>query len=438
MNAISSAELRPLPVAPAAAPAASPSVAVVGLGYVGLPTALALQDTGSPVVGIDVSDARLRAIRRGDVDVLPDDQVRLEQALAADRLRLTARASAQAEADAVLICVPTPVDDDLRPDPRAVEHACAAAVEHARPGQTIVLTSTTFVGTTRELLAAPLAARGLQPGRDVFVAFAPERILPGDASVHQWDVPRVLGGLTPACTAAAARLLRPIAHHLHEVSSPEAAELTKLYENTFRAVNLAFANEMAGAARSFGLDPVELVRAAATKPYGFLAHYPGPGVGGHCIPVDPHWMLQPLRAAGVAMPVAESAMAAVAARPAAVAERAADVLDELGIALADARVLVVGMAYKPGVADARESPGRRIAEHLVRRGVEVSYVDPFVPEVTVDGAVLRSQPVPREVEADLVVVTVAHPGVDHRWLDDREHVLDATYRTPGGRRRHAV
>lgn len=422
----------------AATPVASPLVAVVGLGYVGLQTALALQDAGLQVLGVDVSEHRLEAISSGDVDALPKDRRRLRRALADDRVLLTADATASSEADALVICVPTPIDEDRKPNTEPLERACATAVAHARAGQTLVLTSTTFVGSTRALLAEPLAARGLAVGRDVFVAFAPERILPGDASVDQREVPRVIAGLTAACTAAAARLLRPITKYLHRVSSPEAAELTKLHENTFRALNLAFANEMAKAALHFGVDPIEVVDAAATKPYGFLAHHPGPGVGGHCIPVDPQWMLEPLRAAGVPMPLAETAMDAVVARPAQVARRAEEILDELGVALEEASLLIVGVAYKPGVADARESPGRKIAQFLARCGAHVEYFDPLVTELAVDGRLLQSLPSPAEASADLVIVTVTHPGADYAWLDEHPNVLDATYRTPGGQRRHLI
>src|SRR4051812_23116298 len=281
------------------------TVAVVGLGYVGLPTALALREGGADVIGIDASASRLARIRSGDVDLLDRDRPRLDEALASGRMAMSTDPARIGAADAVLICVPTPVDERLRPDLRAVRGACADVVAHARRGQTLILTSTTYVGTTRELLAEPLAARGLRPGVDVHVAFAPERINPGDALWEQALVPRVLGGCTEACALAAARVLAPTAERLHVVSSCEAAELTKLHENTFRAVNLAFANEMAGIAAHHGIDPVEIVDAAATKPYGYLAHYPGPGVGGHCIPVDPYYLLAPVQAAGVPVPVTE-------------------------------------------------------------------------------------------------------------------------------------
>ncbi|HXE45854.1 MAG TPA: nucleotide sugar dehydrogenase [Conexibacter sp.] len=424
---------------PAAAPLVPPCVAVVGLGYVGLPTVLALHDGGADVIGIDVSERRLQAIRSHDVDLPEMDVVRLRRALDGERLRLGPVPAALAAADGVIVCVPTPVDEQRRPDERALRAACATLVEHARPGQTLVLTSTISVGSTRELLVEPLARRGLQAGRDVAVAFAPERILPGDPTVDQHAVPRVLGGATPACAERARKLLGPTTAQIHVVSSLEAAELTKLYENTFRAVNLAFANEMAGVCTHLGLDPVEIVDAAATKPYGFLAHYPGPGVGGHCIPVDPYYLLEPLREAGVSAPIAEQAMKGIAARPAAVAARALTLLRMRGFAPPEARVLIAGMAYKPGVADARESPGLAIADKLERAGAQVSYHDPRVPEVvTSAGTRLRSIARPAPGDADLVLVTALHAGADLRWLAAFEHVLDATYRLPLDRPRQLV
>ncbi len=425
-----------VPVAPSreAAFSAGPqtdqlSVAVVGLGYVGLPTLLALHGAGCESIGIDISERRLQAIRAGDVDLPPSDVARLGAALDHERLRLSSIPAAVAAADAAIVCVPTPVDAQRRPDPHALHAACASVVEHARPGQTLVLTSTTFVGSTRELLVEPLAARGLAAGRDVAVAFAPERILPGDPTVDQHAVPRVLGGATPDCARRAAALLAPTTALIHEVSSLEAAELTKLYENTFRAVNLSFANEMAGVCAHLGVDPVEIVDAAATKPYGFLAHYPGPGVGGHCIPVDPYYLLEPLRAAGVEAPIAAQAMAGIVSRPGVVAERALALLRVRGIAPRDARVVIVGIAYKAGVADARESPGLQIAELLEWAGAQVAYHDSRVPSVrTAAGTELRSLERPTAADADLAIVTALQPEAELCWLAGVPAVLDATYR----------
>lgn len=414
------------------------TVAVVGLGYVGLPTSLALLDADVPVLGVDVSAGRLAAIRAGLVDLPAPAVARLTVAMASEQLQLTTDASALREADAVIICVPTPVDERRELDLRALEAACAAVVAHARVGQTLILTSTTYVGTTRKLLIEPLMERGLMTGTDVCVAFAPERINPGDTSFEQVDVPRVVGGATPACTAATLDVLAPTAERLHVVSSPEAAELTKLYENTFRAVNLALANEMAAIATHYGIEPVELVAAAATKPYGFLAHYPGPGVGGHCIPVDPYYLLVPLRGTGVAAPITERSLESIVRRPGLVATRALELLYELGVHGA-ARVLVVGMAYKPGVADYRESPAHAIATALAAAQAQVDYYDPWVDRVELsDGTVLGSVVAPRGVDYDLAILATVHPDGDYRWLAEFDDVLDATYRTPGGRRRHLV
>jgi nucleotide sugar dehydrogenase len=414
-------------------------VAVLGLGYVGLPTSLALRDAGFPVMGVDISERRLQAIISGQVDLLDRDRPRLTAAIDSGQFALTTDAANLRMADAVIIAVPTPVDEDLNPDLTAVRSACAAAVENARAGQTIILTSTTYVGTTRDLLVDPLEERGFTVGEDIHVAFAPERINPGDALWEQAAVPRVLGGVSEACTIAAAQVLAPTASQLHVVSSPETAEFTKLQENTFRAVNLAFANEMATAAGFYGVDPVEVVGAAATKPYGFLAHYPGPGVGGHCIPVDPYYLLEPLRDGGIETPVTEQAMAAVAGRPSMVADRALELTGKRGITEADAKVLLVGVAYKPGVEDYRESPALQIAARLVERGAQVSYHDPLVPIVPVAGAgTLQSVASPNADDYDLVLVAVAHPGHSYAFLGDAEHVLDATYKTPGGATRHAL
>jgi UDP-N-acetyl-D-glucosamine dehydrogenase len=419
---------------------AASRVAVIGLGYVGLPTALAYQAAGIPVIGFDVSEDRLRAIHAERVDLTPADGDRLRDALAGDGLRLTTMADAIGIADAVIICAPTPVDADRRPDPRALRAACADAVAHARPGQTIILTSTTYVGCTRELLIKPLVERGLLPGVDVNVAFSPERILPGDHSATPGSVPRVLGGATPDCAIRASTLLEPTASKVHPVSSLEAAEFTKLYENTFRAVNLAFANEMANASMHFGLDPVEIVEAAATKPYGYLAHYPGPGVGGHCIPVDPHYLLAPLRAKGIHAAITEEAMSAMAQRPATVTTRALALLRDRAIEPDEATVLIVGVAYKPGVADVRESPGLAIADRLEHAGVgALHFHDPLVPSVRLSsGRRLHSVSQPDPEMFDLVVITALNDGAELGWLAASEHVLDATYRVALGRRRHLV
>ncbi|WP_129840933.1 nucleotide sugar dehydrogenase [Streptomyces sp. RFCAC02] len=421
---------------PHRAPTPTTTVAVVGLGYVGLPTAIALRTAGHRVVGLDVDPRRIDLITRGGADLLPHDQDRLGAYVGRPGFALTGDPAALAGADAVVVCVPTPVDRHLVPDLTALRAACETVVRHARAGQTIVLASTSYVGTTRELLVGPLAARGLVPGHDVHVACAPERVDPGRPKHAQETTTRVVGGLSPACGLRAAEILRGTAGAIHTVGSPEAAELTKLLENTFRAVNISLANEFADIAGGLGLDPAEIVEAAATKPFGFMPFWPGPGAGGHCIPCDPHYLLWQSRARRTPLPVTEAAMTALAARPGAVAERALGLLAERGVPRHDARVLVVGVAYKPGVADVRESPAVEILAALSAAGVRVAYTDPLIPALTAGGRVLRhldpwapaGDPEDTGPAWDLVVVHTAHPGQDLTWLDERTPVLDATYR----------
>jgi nucleotide sugar dehydrogenase len=404
------------------------TVAVVGLGYVGLPTAVALASGGSSVTGIDVSEHRLAAIGSGAVDMLPAELERLAGVLADERLRTTADASALSEASAVIICVPTPVDAQLTPDLAPLAAACRSVVEHARAGQLIVLTSTTYVGTTREHLVEPLERRGFRVGDDIHVAFSPERIDPGNAAYPQEVVPRVVGGVTARCTERASALIGRVAPAVYRVSSAETAEMTKLHENTFRAVNIALANEMADLARALGIEITEVIDAAATKPYGFMAFSPGPGVGGHCIPCDPHYLLWQIRAKRVAAPLIEQAMHNIAQRPGQVVDRARDVLADAGIPVRGARIAIVGVAYKPGVEDLRESPALEIIESLLRRGAKVDFIDPIVRKLRLhDGTVVESaEPVP--VSYDLVIMHTRHPQVDHAWLADCDRVLDTTYR----------
>jgi nucleotide sugar dehydrogenase len=415
------------------------SVAVLGLGYVGLPTSIGLAHQGARVIGVDVSERRLQDVREGSVDLAGPDRERLLSAIELGTLALTSDPGVLQGADAVVICVPTPVDEALTPDLRFIRAACATAVAHARRDQTIVLTSTSYVGTTRELLIQPLAERGLRPGREVFVAFSPERIDPGNRRFAQEDVPRVVGGATTQCARAAAAVVGGVSARVHVVSSPEVAEMSKLYENTFRAVNIAFANEMAGASRSYGLDPIEVTRAAATKPYGFMAFNPGPGVGGHCIPCDPHYLLQGLRERRGHAPVTERAMKAIAMRPTAVVCRALDLLADEGVRPGEARVLVVGASYKAGVRDVRESPAVRIMRELTGEGIAVSYHDPLVRSLEADDHLaLLSVPHPRPDDYDLALLVTLHDGHDYGWLDSFERVLDCTYSAPLGRERALI
>jgi UDP-N-acetyl-D-glucosamine dehydrogenase len=402
----------------------------VGMGYVGLPTALAFHAAGRSVLGLDASDGRRRAVAEGRVDLIPSDRERLELALPdADRFVLTGDARQLARCRTVIIAVPTPVDDHLMPDLTILRSACATVVEQAVPGQLVILTSTTYVGSTSDLLVTPLLKRGMVVGEDIHVAFSPERIDPGnDRHAHE-DVPRVVGGVTPACAAAACEALGAYAANLHVVSSPSAAELSKLFENTFRAVNIALSNELAEISRTLKLDVIEIIEATATKPYGFMPFFPGPGVGGHCIPCDPHYLLWQLRADRQPAPLIDEAMKAIAARPSRVVDRVRDVLSLNGRGLTGSSVLVLGVAYKPDVEDVRESPALEIIDGLLKAGAQVAYHDPLIPSLGLrDGSRLESVADAASYDADIVVVHTLHTTMDVAWLEGAPVILDTSYR----------
>jgi UDP-N-acetyl-D-glucosamine dehydrogenase len=404
-------------------------VAVVGLGYVGLPTALAFHSARKKVLGLDVSCSRLQAIRDEQVDLLPSDRYRLHTALADGQFALTDDPASLSSARGLIIAVPTPVDDYMLPDLSILRAACATVLRHAVAGQTIILTSTTYVGTTQEMLVTPLNERGFVVGEDIFVAFSPERIDPGnDRHAHE-EVPRVVGGVTDRCAGAAMQILGGYALTLHRVSSPAAAEMTKLFENSFRAVNIALANELAEISRTLNLDVLEVVDAAATKPYGFMPFFPGPGVGGHCIPCDPHYLLWQLRTSRLPTPIIGQAMAAIAGRPLRVVDRVREVLSVNSRGINGARVLVLGVAYKPDVEDIRESPALEILQGLRRAGAEIAFHDPLINTVRLhDGSTLTSIADPVRHKADIVVVHTLHQCLDLSWLEDAPVILDTTYR----------
>jgi len=421
----------PQPPAPAPTRTFDFDVAIVGLGYVGLPTALAYHASGSRVLALDVSPRRLRDIAARSADLIDSDRQRLETALHAPAgFRLTSDTSELGRAAAIVVCVPTPVDHQQVPDLTALRAACATVVAAVRPGQLIMLTSTTYVGCTHDLVEKPLRERGMQIGRDVFVTFSAERIDPGNVGFAQEIVPRVVGGATGQCEEEGARLLARYAARVHRVSSLATAEMTKLLENTFRAVNIALANEFADICGALDVPVTEVIEAASTKPYGFMAFYPGPGVGGHCIPCDPHYLLWQLKALHVDAGVITEAMTRIAARPRRVVDRIRDVLGRAGKGTLGARVLVVGVTYKPDVADLRESPALEIIDHLIDVGAEVQYVDTHAPHIHLDSGRERdSLPDPAAFHPDIVLVHTRHHDADLGWLDGDAVVVDGTYRS---------
>lgn len=404
-------------------------IAIVGLGYVGLPTALAYHHAGARVLGLEISPQRIASIRGGDADLLPSDHARLAEALRDPRFAISDDPALLRRAAAVIVCVPTPVDHHLVPDLTILRAACADVVANAVPGQILMLTSTSYVGCTEDLLVAPLAERGLVPGESISVAFSPERIDPGNDAYEHEFVPRVVGGATPSCELRASAVLSRYTARVHRVDSLAAAEMTKLLENTFRAVNIALANEVADICRELDVPVTQVIDAAATKPYGFMPFTPGPGVGGHCIPCDPHYLLWQLRERHVAAPMITQAMSEIAARPARVVDRVAQVLSDEGRGLGGARILVAGISYKPDVADLRESPALEIIHGLERRGAIVEYLDPLCPQARLlDGRIAETVRDPLAFDPHLVVLHTRHRSLDLTWIEERHLVLDASYR----------
>jgi nucleotide sugar dehydrogenase len=393
-------------------------VAVVGQGYVGLSLACAAAEAGFEVTGIDVDADRVDALAAGELVVPGVDEASFRSGVATGRLGFTADGAALATSDVICICVPTPVRDHT-PDLSYVEQACRDVARHLVGGRLVVLESSTYPGTTSDLVAPLLEASGQRVGRDFLLAYSPERIDPGNAEFTFGNTPRIVGGTTAEATAVAALFYEQMIEKVVTVSSARAAELAKLLENTFRHVNIALVNEMAMVCHELGIDVWEVIEAAATKPFGFMAFTPGPGVGGHCIPLDPTYLAwQVRRDIGHQFRILEQAQDVNAHMPGWVAARIGEALNEHAKALKGARVLVLGVAYKPDVGDVRESPSLRVMSALARRGVKLAFHDPFVDAVTVDGRRLaRTELTARAVaSADLVALLTPHSSYDLEWL----------------------
>ena len=393
-------------------------VAVVGQGYVGLSLACAAAEAGFTVTGIDVDPDRVTCLAAGELCVPGVDEAAFQRGLATGRLAFATGGQALATADVVCICVPTPVRDHT-PDLSYVEQACRDVAEHLTGGRLVVLESTTYPGTTNELVAPLLEASGQRAGRDFLLAYSPERIDPGNQEFTFANTPRIVGGTTAEATSVAALFYEQMIEKVVTVSSARAAELAKLLENTFRHVNIALVNEMAMVCHETGIDVWEVIAAAATKPFGFMAFTPGPGVGGHCIPLDPAYLAwQVRRDVGHQFRILEQAQDVNAQMPGWVARRIGEALNEHAKPLKGARVLVLGVAYKPDVGDMRESPSLRVMAALARRGAKLSFHDPFVDAVDLDGRRLaRTALTPRAVAgADLVALLTPHSSYDLEWL----------------------
>jgi UDP-N-acetyl-D-glucosamine dehydrogenase len=404
------------------------TLAVIGLGYVGLPLAMAFAEAGTKVIGIDLDARKIESLRQGKSYIADVSSDTIAGVTAADAFCAVGDYDALRDADAIFICVPTPFDAMRSPDLSFIRAASQGIAPRLRAGQLVVLQSTTYPGTTQDIVLPILEEEsGLHAGVDFNLAFSPERIDPGPA-YRQWTVkntPKVVGGLTPGCAERARALLSRLGAPVQVVSSPRAAEMTKLLENIFRSVNIALVNELALLSDRMGIDIWEVIEAAKTKPFGFMPFYPGAGAGGHCIPVDPYYLSWKAREYDFYTKFIELAAEVNQAMPFHVVNRVADALSRRGRALHGARILVLGVAFKRDVDDARNSPAQRVIELLMARGAEVTYHDPHVPMFHVgenvflrQDNVLTSTALAADVLAaqDCVVIITGHHAVDYAWV----------------------
>jgi len=416
-------------------------ICVIGLGYVGLPLAVEFARLGFRVTGLDMDERRVQAIERGESyirDVASEDVAQLVEQGA---LEATTDYDVLRDVDIIFICVPTPFTEMRAPDLSYIVAAAEGIAPRLKPGQLVVLQSTTYPGTTEEEVLPILETSGLKAGKDFHLAFSPERINPGDREHTVRNMPKVVGGLTPRCTEVARRLLAQLTPQVHVVSSPQVAEMTKLLENLYRSVNIAFVNELALLCERMGIDIWEVIEAASTKPFGFMPFYPGPGVGGHCIPVDPYYLSWKAREYDFYTKFIELAAEVNQDMPYHVVEKISEGLNQEGRCLRGAKVLILGVTFKRDVDDARNSPAQRVMELLLERGAEVTYNDPYIPRFRVGRDVfyrgeltLQSVPLAEGVLAasDCVVIVAGHTSYDYGWIvKHAKLVIDTVNATKG-------
>lgn len=419
----------------------SAKIAVIGIGYVGLPLATAFGEAGFQTVGFDLDARKVETIQRGE-SYIPDVEAALVMRLVTDgNLRASTDERVLDNADVIFICVPTPFDRMKAPDLGAVKSASQSIARHLRRGQMVILQSTTYPGTTEEFVLPILETSGLKAGVDFHLAFSPERIDPGNKQWSAHNMPKVLGGLTPRSTELARELLATLTNDVHLVSSPRAAEMTKLLENIFRSVNIALVNELALLCERMNIDIWEVIDAAKTKPFGFMPFYPGAGVGGHCIPVDPYYLSWKAREYDFYTKFIELAAEVNQSMPFHVVNLVTDAVNRQGKALAGANVLVLGVAFKPNIDDARNSPAERVIELLISHGAKVTYHDPYVPQFHIGDSVFQREPyvlenvalTPEWVRAaDIVVIITGHRSIDYSMvLANARCVVDTTRATMG-------
>lgn len=395
-------------------------ICIFGLGYVGLPLALRYTEVGFRVIGIDINEDCVTRLNSGisGIDHLPDGRVAEARENGFEASSDFARAR---EADALIVCVPTPLSRHREPDLSYIENTAEAIAQHLQKGQLVALESTTYPGTTEEVMLPRLEASGLKAGEDFFLVYSPEREDPGNQKFPTHKIPKVCGGLTPDCLAAGRALYGAAIDSVVPVSSPRAAEMTKLLENIHRVVNIGLVNEMKIIATRMGIDVHEVIDAAATKPFGFTPYYPGPGIGGHCIPIDPFYLTWKAREFGVHTRFIELAGEINTTMPHWVVDRVVDALNDQGLALSRARILVLGVAYKKNIDDLRESPALELIRLLQDNRADISFSDPYVPRLRNNGGELESVEITEKTlkTFDLVLLVTNHDAFDYELI--REH-----------------
>ena len=398
-------------------------IGVIGLGYVGLPLAVEFARAGFDVTGFDVDASKVDEINAGRSYILDVDADEVAACVKADRLRATTDMSKLAEMDAVDICVPTPLRKTKDPDMSYVVSAAEQIAKYIHPGMLIVLESTTYPGTTAEVLQPMFEARGLKVGEGFYLAFSPERVDPANEKFNTRNTPKVVGGTTPACSEVAAELYAAAVDTVVPVSSTQVAEMVKLLENTFRAVNIGLVNEIALMSHRMNIDVWEVIDAAKTKPFGFMPFYPGPGLGGHCIPIDPFYLSWKAKQSGFECRFIELAGHVNGSMPEYVVERISEALNTRKKAVNGARVHLFGVAYKRDVSDMRESPALDILQLLQRRGAELSYTDPYVPSLKEGSLCLRSIPEDEVAGADCAVIATDHKAFNYTAMPGRFPII---------------
>jgi len=401
------------------------SVAVMGQGYVGLPLALRAASKGFDTVGVDIDTARIDSLNAGRsvISDISDDEI--ATGLEGGKLNFTADVSAIASVDCIMICVPTPLTKTKDPDLTYIVSAAEEIVVHLRAGQLVVLESTTFPGTTEEVLQPILETSGLKCGKDFYLAYSPERIDPGNSDYKLENTPKVVGGVGDEATELAADFYRKLAGSVHVVSCAKSAEMTKLLENIFRSVNIALVNELLLLSDRMDINIWEVIEAASTKPFGYMPFKPGPGLGGHCIPIDPFYLSWKAREYDFHTEFIELSGKINSDMPRYVATRVVEALNRGEKSINGASVLLVGVAYKKDVNDVRESPGLHIIESLAEKGAYLSYHDPFIPSVRIDEIELDSTPLTKEVvrAADCVIIVADHTDIDYQMLADEAQLI---------------